>query len=142
LADIETPYASLLDPVAKPPARKAGILDFRSRMRERDGLLNSLAGGGLRIVEAALWDRDYLDLVEPACLQIGNDGWAEFAFGAVSATAELEYGRCIVFFRWSGFDERDEISVDGSAEVQNDGSIEIVLSFDDGDDAILTARHE
>src|SRR6266478_2724272 len=44
---------------------------------------------GLRqIVEADLWDRDYLDLVEPAYLQIGNDGPAEFAFGAVNATAE------------------------------------------------------
>ena len=48
--------------------------------------------GRWRIVEAAIWDRDYLDLVEPAYLQIGNDGWAEFAFGAVNATAELEYG--------------------------------------------------
>ena len=93
--------------------------------------------GRWRIVEADLWDRGYLDLVEPAYLQIGNDGWAEFAFGAVNATAELEYGRCIVFFRWSGFDEGDEISGDGSAELQDNGSIEIALSFYNGDDAVL-----
>ena len=37
--------------------------------------------GRWRIVGADLWDRDYLDLVEPACLEIGKDGWAEFAFG-------------------------------------------------------------
>jgi hypothetical protein len=98
--------------------------------------------GRWRIVAADLWDRDYLDLAEPAYLQIGNDGWAEFAFGAVNATAELEYGRCIVFFCWSGFDEADEISGDGSAELQDDGSIEIELSFDDGDDAVLIARRE
>jgi hypothetical protein len=67
--------------------------------------------GRWRIIEADLWDRDYLDLVEPAHLQIGNDGWAEFALGAVNATAELKYGRGIVFFHWSGFDKGDEISV-------------------------------
>ena len=47
--------------------------------------------GRWRIVEADLWDRDYLDLVGPAYLQIGNDGWAEFASGAVNATAQLEH---------------------------------------------------
>jgi hypothetical protein len=98
--------------------------------------------GRWRIVEADLWDRDYLDLVEPAYLQIGNDGRAEFAFGAVNATAELEYGRCIVFFRWWGFDEGDEISGDGSAELQDDGSIEIGLSSYNGDDAVLIGCRE
>jgi hypothetical protein len=37
------------DPVAKPaahPARKAGVLDFRNRMRERDGL--SAGGSWIR----------------------------------------------------------------------------------------------
>lgn len=63
--------------------------------------------GRWRIVEADLWDRDYLDLVEPAYLQIDGDGRAAFAFGALNATADLEYGRSIVFFRWAGFDEGD-----------------------------------
>ena len=98
--------------------------------------------GRWRIVNADLWDRDYLDLVEPAYLQIGRDGWAELAFGCVTAGGELEYSQTIVFFRWSGFDEGDEISGDGSAELQDDGSIEIELSFDNGDDAILTGRRE
>jgi hypothetical protein len=65
---------------------------------------------------------------------------AEFAFGAVDATAELEYGRSIVFFRLSGFDEGDQISGDGSAELQDDGTIEIDLASDNGDDATLSAR--
>jgi hypothetical protein len=98
--------------------------------------------GRWRIVEADLWDRDYLDLVEPAYFRLGNDGWAEFAFGAVNATAELECSRTVVSFRWTGFDEGDEISGHGSAELQDNGSLEIELSFDDGDDAILTARRE
>ncbi|HTO65651.1 MAG TPA: hypothetical protein VMM15_30875 [Bradyrhizobium sp.] len=98
--------------------------------------------GRWRIVEADLWDRDYLDLVEPAHLEIGKAGRGEFAFGAVNATMELEYSHSIVFFRWSGFDEGDEVSGDGSAELQDDGTIEIELSFDNGDDATLKARRE
>lgn len=66
--------------------------------------------GRWRIVAADLWDRDYLDLAGSAYFQIGAEGWAEFAFGAVGATAELEYGQRIVFFRWSGFDEGDQIA--------------------------------
>jgi hypothetical protein len=89
-----------------------------------------------------LWDHDYLDMVEPAYLQIGRDGRAEFAFGCVTAGGELEYSQTIVFFRWSGFDEGDEVFADASAELQDDGSIEIELSFDNGDDAILTGRRE
>jgi hypothetical protein len=96
--------------------------------------------GRWQIVGADLWDRDYLDLVETAYLKIGANGSGEFAFGAVNATAELEYARSAVFFRWAGFDEGDEISGDGSAELQDDGSLEIELSFDNGDDVILTAR--
>lgn len=56
--------------------------------------------GRWRIVEADLWDRNYLDLVKPAYLKIGKEGWAEFAFGAVQAGGEIEYARTIVFFRW------------------------------------------
>ena len=98
--------------------------------------------GRWRIVAADLWDRDYLDLAGPAYFQIGAEGGAEFGFGAVTATAELEYGRRIGLFRWSGFDEGDQIAGGGSAELQDDGALEIELSFDDGDDATLTARRE
>jgi hypothetical protein len=98
--------------------------------------------GRWRIVAADLWDRDYLDLAGSAYFQIGAEGWAEFAFGTLDATTELEYGRRIIFFRWSGFDEGDQIAGDGSAKLQDDGSLEIELSFDDGDDATLTAHRE
>jgi hypothetical protein len=98
--------------------------------------------GRWRIVEADLWDRDYLDMVEPAYLQIGRDGWAEFAFGCITAGGQLGYSQTIVFFRWSGFDEGDEVAGEGSAELQDDGTIEIELSFDNGDDAILTGRRQ
>ena len=74
--------------------------------------------GRWRIVEADLWDRDYLDLVEPADLTIGADGHGEIAFGAMQAGLELEYSRSTVFFTWAGFDEMDEVAGSGSAEIK------------------------
>lgn len=55
---------------------------------------------------------------------------------------ELGYGQRIVFFNWTGFDEGDEICGSGSAELEDDGTIEIELSFHNGDDATLKARRE
>jgi hypothetical protein len=75
--------------------------------------MNAAAGcellGRWRIVEADLWDRDYLDLVEPAYMTFAKNGRGEFAFGVVNATMELGYGQRIVFFNWTGIDEGDEI---------------------------------
>ena len=52
----------------------------------------------------------------------------------------LEYGRTIVFFRYSGCDEGDKVTGSGSAELNDDGTLEIELSFDNGDDVALKAR--
>jgi len=48
----------------------------------------------------------------------------------------------MVFFRWEGFDEGDEITGKASAELQDKGSLEIDLSLNNGDDATLTAPRE
>jgi hypothetical protein len=98
--------------------------------------------GRWRIVGADLGDRAYLDLVEPAYMAFAKNGRGEFAFGAVNATMELGYGQRIVFFNWTGFDEGDEICGSGSAELEDDGSVEIELAFHNGDNAILKARRE
>ena len=98
--------------------------------------------GEWRIVEADLWDRDYLDLVEPARVIFKKDGRGEFTFGAVNGSMELEYARTMIFFRWAGFDEGDEVGGSGTAELDDDGILEIELSFDHGDDAVLKARRE
>lgn len=62
-----------------------------------------------------------------------------FAFGVVNATMELEYANRMVFFAWSGFDEGDEITEPGSTQIDDDGNIEIELSLDNRDDAVLKA---
>ncbi len=39
--------------------------------------------GRWRIVEADIWDRDYLDLCGPATIRIADRGRGEIAFGAL-----------------------------------------------------------
>ena len=96
--------------------------------------------GRWRIVEADLWERDYLDLAAPATMIIGADGHGEIAYGAVQASLELEYSRSTVFFTGAGFDEGDEITGSGSAELNDDGTIEIAFAYHLGDEAVLKAE--
>jgi hypothetical protein len=95
--------------------------------------------GHWRIVEADLWDRAHLDLVEPAMMTIGADGHGEITFGAMQGGLEIEYSRSMVFFTWAGFEELDEVSGSGSAVLQDDGSLEIEFAYHPGDEAILKA---
>lgn len=95
--------------------------------------------GRWRIVEADLWDIDYLDLVAPAMLIIGDDGHGEIAFGAMQGGLDLEYGSTMVFFTWAGFDEMDEVAGTGSAELLDDGSLEIEFQRHLGDETVLKA---
>ncbi|MHA6645490.1 hypothetical protein [Mesorhizobium sp. A623] len=46
----------------------------------------------------------------------------------------------MVFFTWTRFDEIDEGAGDGHAELLDDGSIEITLSYHNGDEAILKTK--
>ena len=46
----------------------------------------------------------------------------------------------MIFFSWAGFDEMDEVTGDGSAELLDDGSIEITFAYHNGDEAILNAK--
>jgi hypothetical protein len=95
--------------------------------------------GRWRIVEADLWDRAYLDLVEPAMMTIGADGHGEIVFGAMQAGLDLEYSRDMVFFTWAGLDEVDEFTGSGSAELNDDGTVEIEFAYHLGDEATLKA---
>jgi hypothetical protein len=98
--------------------------------------------GRWRIVEADIWDRDHLDLCGPATITIADHGRGEIAFGALQAGLDIEYSRSAVGFTWEGFDEMDEVSGDGSAELLDDGSIEIEFAYHNGDEAVLKAKRE
>ena len=98
--------------------------------------------GRWRIIEADLWDRDYLDLSGPALITFGTEGDGEFSFGALHGDMDLEYRPATIAFTWAGFDEGVEVSGAGSAELDRNGDLKIELSFHLGDDAVLTARRE
>ncbi|VTZ59594.1 hypothetical protein [Sinorhizobium medicae] len=98
--------------------------------------------GRWRIVEADLWDRDCLDLVEPATITIGANGHGEIAFGAMQAVLDLAYSTSMVSFTWAGCDEMDEVAGDGHAELLDNGSIEITFAYHNGDEAILKAKRQ
>ena len=58
----------------------------------------------------------------------------------MQASLDLEYGRSTVFFTSAGFDEMDEVSGSGSAELLDDGSFEIEVAYHLGDEALLKAK--
>lgn len=95
-----------------------------------------------RIVEADLWDRDYLDLDGPATIAIGADNNGEIRFGALQAGLDVSYSPSIIFFTWGGCDEMDEVTGDGHAELLHDGTIEITFAYHNGDEAILKAKRQ
>ena len=100
--------------------------------------------GRWRIVEADLWDRDYLDLCRPARLVVRASGDGKITFGAMQASLDVDYGRDEVGFTWAGFDETTEVSGSGSgeAELQEDGSLQIEFEYHLGDEAVLRAVRE
>ncbi|WP_287197932.1 hypothetical protein [Mesorhizobium sp.] len=48
----------------------------------------------------------------------------------------------MVFFTWAGFDEMDEVTGYGSAELLDNGSIHITFAYHNGDEAILKAKRD
>lgn len=66
--------------------------------------------GRWRIVQADLWERDFLDLVGPGHADYRADGSGEIAFGAMQAGLDIAYAPAMVLFDWAGFDELDEVT--------------------------------
>jgi hypothetical protein len=98
--------------------------------------------GRWRIVKADLWDRDHLDLCGPATLVVRANSDGEIAFGAMQASPDVDYGPDEIGFTWAGFDEGTEVSGAGSAELQDDGSLQIEFEYHLGDEATLKAVQE
>lgn len=96
--------------------------------------------GKWRIVEADLWDKDFLDLIEPATIVFGDDGHGEIAYGAMTGTLDCEYARNTIFYTWIGSDEGTEVSGSGEADLQTNGTLIIEHRYYHGDEAQLKAR--
>ena len=83
---------------------------------------------------------DQMDELVALALYGEADGHGEIAYGAMQASLELEYSHSMVFFTWVGFDEGDAITGSGSAELNDDGTIEIAFAYHLGDEAVLKAE--
>jgi hypothetical protein len=66
----------------------------------------------------------------------------EIAFGALEAGLEVEYARDSIGFHWAGCEEGDEVEGEGTAELLDDGTIEIEFAYDNGDEAVLKAERD
>lgn len=98
--------------------------------------------GRWRIVQSDLWEQSDLDLLGPARIAFDAKGHGEITVGALTAILRLEYARTTVFFCWHGSDDMTEVTGKGSAELLDDGTIEIDLGYDAGDAATLKAVRE
>jgi hypothetical protein len=95
--------------------------------------------GKWRIVEMEAWDKDFLDLVEPAYILFG-DTESEFAFGCVTGSFGSVGDSHSIAFDWGGADEMDEAHGDGWAELRADGSLTREITFHNGDESGFIAR--
>lgn len=73
--------------------------------------------GAWRIVAMELWDQAFVDLLGPGTIAFDEHGGGEFHFGAVNGGLDCGYGNATVDFNWDGFDEMEEASGDGWAEL-------------------------
>ena len=97
--------------------------------------------GRWQIFEADIWDRAYLNLCGPATITITEQG-GEIAFSAMEADLEVEYARDSIGFRLAGSDEGDQVEGEGTAELLDDGTIEIEFAYHNGDEAVLKAKRD
>src|SRR6266508_515279 len=95
--------------------------------------------GRWQIVEMDLWDRDAIDLLGPAFVEIGADGTGSFRFVAVEGDIEGHHigraGLPAIEFSWLGTDDGDHASGRGRALVETDGSLVGRIYFHLGDDS-------
>ncbi len=82
-----------------------------------------------------LWDNDFLDLMEPAYIFFDGNAAGEFVFGCVTGSLHCRTKALSADFTWEGNDEMDQVSGDGWAELQQDGSITGEIRFHNGDDS-------
>jgi hypothetical protein len=76
----------------------------------------------------------------PPSSSSGAKGDGELRFGAVEAALQCSYATTSIDFTWHGSDEGDEVSGEGWAELDDDGSISGEISFDNGDETTFKAQ--
>ncbi len=96
--------------------------------------------GKWRIVSTAMWDKTFLDMIEPAHISFNEQDQGTLVFGCISATLSCSNTQTDADFSFEGQDERETTSGEGWAELQPDGTIEGEISFHNGDETSFTAK--
>lgn len=100
--------------------------------------------GRWRIVEMEVWDRDAIDLLRPAFVELCDDEQGSFRFIAVEGSMDTRSvdrdGRPGVEFSWEGNDDMEPASGRGWATLGPDGTLEGRISFHMGDDSSFRAE--
>ncbi len=89
--------------------------------------------GRWRVVEMDAFDADYLDLVEPAYIDIDARGGGEMAFGALTAAIDCSSTPEGLHFEWNGSDEGDTVHGEDWVQLREDGSLLGEISWANGD---------
>jgi hypothetical protein len=95
--------------------------------------------GKWRIVEMDLWDTAYIDMLGPGHIELDPSG-GSMEFGAIQIGLDCHYGTDSVHFTFQGHDEMTEVSGDGDANIEPDGTLIGEIRFHLGDEASFTAR--
>lgn len=104
--------------------------------------MNKAYVGKWRITEMEQWDKDYIDMVAPGRLTIGNDGGGSLQFGAVEAEIDCRIesigGLERLEFSFEGGDEGNSVCGRGWAQVTG-RTMTGRIYFHMGDDSGFTA---
>jgi hypothetical protein len=95
--------------------------------------------GRWRIDWADLWNRVHFDLCGPAALTITVNG-GEIAFGALETALEVECAHDSIGFHWAGCEEGEEGDSERTAELLDEGTLQIEFAFRNDIEAVLKAK--
>jgi hypothetical protein len=101
-------------------------------------LANTSFIGTWRIAWMSGWDMDYVDMEVPGHVTFESRGTGSFQFGLVQGQLDCRVKGRRVEFTWSGFDEGDELSGRGYAEIV-DGELRGYFYIHLGDDSAFHA---
>jgi hypothetical protein len=101
---------------------------------------NSAVIGKWRIFESDLYEPHDLDVVEPAFIEFRADGAGQFKYICVDGAMDVGFSPNGADFDWQGFDEMDEVSGSGDADIGEDGILTITISRFRGNEATFKAR--
>jgi len=104
-------------------------------------MTTSIFNGTWRITWMSAWDQDYMDLEGLGHITFSSGRSGSLRFGAMQAQMDCRAGPQTtqrIEFTWHGFDEGDEISGRGHADIVND-ELRGHLYFHLGDDSAFRA---